>query len=90
MLLVFPKVRFLSAHLIVSATTGGVTANGLAPAFLYGLIELGVTGTNDSRRSLLESSYMVGFVSGAALGVVVGIHVARALNRAFGWEPRKL
>lgn len=87
--LIIPKIRFLSAHLIGAATLGAVTANVFAYVFLSGLIELGVTGTSDSMRSLLTSSYVVGFVLGAGLGVVVGIRVARELNRAFSWEPRK-
>ena len=81
--LIIPQLRFLSAHLISAATLGAVTANVLAPAFLFGLIALGVRGTDDSMRSLLTSSYLVGFVLGAVLGGVVGLRVARKLNRAF-------
>jgi Na+/proline symporter len=88
-LLISPRARFLSAQLISAATLGAVTANVLAPAFLFGLVWLGVRGTDDSMRSLLTSSYFVGLVSGAVLGVVVGIHVARKLNRALSWEPPK-
>jgi hypothetical protein len=47
--LIFPKVEFLSAHLIIAATTGAVTANVLAYGFLFGLIALGVTGTDDGK-----------------------------------------
>ena len=37
-LLIIPKVRFLSAHLIIAATVGAVTANVLAPRSFTGLL----------------------------------------------------
>jgi hypothetical protein len=85
--LFFARARFLSTYLIVSATLGLLFAFLMSLAFLIVVTKL-LAGTSLAWISLLV--YLLGIVVGGAIGVVIGLILARGLNLRLGLAQRGL
>ena len=87
LLLFSSRLRFLSSYLVLGATLGLLFAFLLSLALLMLGAKL-LAGTSLAWISLL--AYLFGIVVGGAIGVAIGLILARGLNRRLGLAQPKL
>jgi hypothetical protein len=73
-LLFLPKLRFLSAHILLGSTIGLLLSFGLSTLALILLAKTAVSGW------VVLIGYLAGIGFGGAIGIAVGIFAAKKLN----------
>ena len=72
--LFFPRLRFLSAHILLGSTIGLLVSFGLSTLALILLPKTAVSGW------IVLVGYLAGIAIGGAIGIAIGVLAAKKLN----------